>query len=121
MSPEDGYFIYVQGKPKTKARPRITKNGTFTPKTTLDYEQCVRDTWEQSGHPTLDGPLGVRIIYTKDGAAIWVYQLDDAPEKIWVADIDNLIKCTLDGLQQKGDSGAFVNDASVRQVDAIKL
>ena len=64
---------------------------------------------------------GVRIIYTKDGAAIWVYQLDDAPEKIWVADIDNLIKSTLDGLQQKGDSGAFVNDASVRQVDAIKL
>ena len=121
MSPEDGYFIYVPGKPKTKDRPRVTKNGTFTPKATLDYEQCVRDTWEEAGHPTLDGPVGVHIIYSKDGASIWVYELDEAPEKIWAADIDNLIKCTLDGLQQKGDSGAFVNDASVRQVDAIKL
>jgi len=82
VSPEDGYFIYVQGKPKTKDRPRVTKNGTFTPKATLDYEQCVRDTWEQAGHPTLDGPLGVRIIYSKDGAAIWVYELDEAEEKI---------------------------------------
>ena len=120
MHPEDGYFIHVEGRPKPKDRPRVTKNGTFTPKATLDYEQRIRDAWAEAGHPTFDEPVGVRAIFTREGASIWVYQT--TPEtKNWGGDIDNLMKSTLDGLQVKGDSGAFVNDSSVRVVDAIKL
>lgn len=34
--------IFIPGKPIGKGRPRVCRNGTYTPKTTRDYENLVR-------------------------------------------------------------------------------
>lgn len=46
------YIIFtVPGVPQGKGRPRVTRNGTFTPKKTRDYEKKVRDCYiAQGGH-----------------------------------------------------------------------
>jgi Holliday junction resolvase RusA-like endonuclease len=36
------FEFFVRGKPQGKARPRVTRFGTYTPKQTKDYEQSVR-------------------------------------------------------------------------------
>lgn len=35
------YEFFVPGEPKGKARPMVTRNGTFTPATTREYEKRV--------------------------------------------------------------------------------
>ena len=39
----------VPGVPQGKGRPRVTRNGTFTPKKTRDYEKKVRDCYIAQG------------------------------------------------------------------------
>ena len=53
----------VFGDPQGKARPRITRNGRFTPKKTRAYENAVRAAWkEQCGDLFFgDAPLIVTI------------------------------------------------------------
>jgi|TARA_B100001094_G_scaffold330938_1_gene397567 Holliday junction resolvase RusA-like endonuclease len=124
--PEEGYFVHVDERPVPKERPRVTKNGhAFTPKKTLDYERKWRDAWEAAEHPTFDQPVGIEIILSRTSATARVYELGEC-SKNWGGDIDNILKCVLDGLQQGkttsgGKTGAFVNDSQVRQVDIIKL
>jgi len=116
---EGSYFVHVASRPKPKERPRMTKRGhAFTPKTTHDAEQCIRDAWEESGNPTFEGPVSVVIVYSKESTSIWVAPMT-LETKNWGGDVDNLVKLTLDGLQ--GENGAFLNDSQVRRVDAIKL
>lgn len=44
------YIIFtVPGVPQGKGRPRVTRNGTFTPKKTRDYEKKVRDCYIAQG------------------------------------------------------------------------
>ena len=44
------YIIFtVPGVPQGKGRPRVTSNGTFTPKKTRDYEKKVRDCYIAQG------------------------------------------------------------------------
>ena len=45
-----GFKFTIPGKPKAKARPRVTKKGVFTPKSTKDYELYVKACYkEQKG------------------------------------------------------------------------
>jgi Holliday junction resolvase RusA-like endonuclease len=37
--------LTVAGEPRAKARPRVTSRGTYTPKTTRDYEEKIRAAW----------------------------------------------------------------------------
>tara|TARA_X000001036_G_scaffold414320_1_gene429401 strand:- start:12839 stop:13201 length:363 start_codon:yes stop_codon:yes gene_type:complete len=116
---EGSYFIHVTSRPKPKERPRMTKRGhAFTPKATHEAEKCIHDAWEASKNPTLEGPVSVTIVYSKESTSIWVAPFS-SDTKNWGGDVDNLIKLTLDGLQ--GEGGAFLNDSQVRRVDAIKL
>ena len=40
----------ITGEPQGKARPRVTRNGTFTPRKTAEYERRVRQSYrEQCG------------------------------------------------------------------------
>lgn len=44
------YIIFtVPGVPQGKGRPRVTRNGTFTPKKSRDYEKKVRDCYIAQG------------------------------------------------------------------------
>ena len=44
------YIIFtVPGVPQGKGRPRVTRNGAFTPKKTRDYEKKVRDCYIAQG------------------------------------------------------------------------
>ena len=46
----NGIQFTVPGEPQGKARPRVTRNGTFTPKKTRDYENKVQQAYrEQCG------------------------------------------------------------------------
>ena len=117
MEPE-GFFIHVDSRPKPKERPRMSRRRTYTPETTIMAEQCVRDAWHRSGHPMLEVPVDVTIIYDRNGSSIWVKEIDN-PTTHWGGDLDNLVKLTLDGLQQGAVSdgsigGAFTNDKLVR-------
>ncbi len=42
------FEFFVAGKPQGKARPRVTRRGTYTPKATKDYEQRVRVAFMQA-------------------------------------------------------------------------
>lgn len=46
----DSITFTVPGEPQGKARPRVTRNGTFTPRKTAEYERRVRAAYrEQCG------------------------------------------------------------------------
>lgn len=42
-------IISVPGRPQGKARPRITRHGTYTPQRTREYEQRIRAAWREAG------------------------------------------------------------------------
>lgn len=41
--------ITIPGAPRGKARPRVTKRGTYTPEETRRYEELVRACWAKDG------------------------------------------------------------------------
>ncbi len=102
----DQVTIRVHGKPVPKGRPRFTRyGGTYTPATTVEYENRVADAWrEQYGDLSLGGKLEAFLYF---GTYNHVKQ-----------DIDNLAKSALDGLQR---AGAFTNgDEQVYRLTASK-
>ena len=76
----------VPGQPLPKARPRIGKNGAYTPQKTLAYENtigwCVRA--EMADFEPLRGDIGIKLDFYRKGRRR--------------ADLDNMIKSVLDGL-----------------------
>lgn len=106
------YSFLIEGKPKPKERPRMTRRGrTYTPKATLEAEQRIRDAY--SG-PLFTGPVAIQMFFYSDHTEVAIY------EEEWTSplrgDIDNYIKTILDGLQGK----AFDNDRQVVSVSAEK-
>lgn len=51
----------VVGKVIGKARPRVTRHGTYTPKPTRDYEDLIRSAYIESCGEMLEGELSMRI------------------------------------------------------------
>lgn len=87
----------------------------FTPKTTLEAENVIRSEYVRQNGPFYDQPLRVDIIYTTQATEITLTPIGDHSTKL-TADVDNLIKTTLDGLQ----GAAFENDRIVMVVTAVK-
>ncbi len=109
------HTCWIPIPPKPKARPRMTRRGrVFTPKATVDYEEAVAEHWDG---PVFDGPVAVTLAYKKAGTEVTVTELEPA-KTASRADLDNLVKASLDGLQRQG--GAFVNDSQVRVLHAWK-
>jgi Holliday junction resolvase RusA-like endonuclease len=44
------FEFFIKGKPQGKARPRVTRHGTYTPQTTKDYEEWVKASFWQAYH-----------------------------------------------------------------------
>ena len=108
------YTFVVEGKPRTKARPRMTRRGrTYTPKATLEAEALVLAAYDG---PVFDGPLEVEMDFHYDKTVIRLADFDWRSKL--TGDVDNYVKLVLDALQ--GDEGAFLNDRLVSRIVATK-
>jgi crossover junction endodeoxyribonuclease RusA len=95
----------VFGPCRPKERPRLGRGGrTYTPKRTLEYERAVRNVAAvHCGHWARDG--------------LYRVTLDFVSPRQLRADVDNLAKSCLDGLQ----GTAFDNDKQVHELVARKV
>lgn len=114
----------VQGEPKGKARPRVTRNGTFTPKTTKTYEQQVAQAFIEKAKGTRwteAQPLSIKIVArfgipksTKKSVRQAIYNKQILPTK--KPDIDNIAKIIMDGL----NGVAYTDDNQVCELTVCK-
>lgn len=97
----------LEGTPRPKGRPRVTRNGCYTPKLTRDYERAVQlyagialgaaRGWRA------DGLFKVTVTFTFKANTL--------------ADLDNLLKSVTDALQA---AEVFDNDRQVVETCALK-
>lgn len=105
----------VQGEPKAKARPRVTRSGiAYTPKNTILYENLVRTSFQQSypDHVPLDCEMQAIITayfsipksVSNKKRELMSFGLINPTKK---PDLDNIAKAILDslnGIAYKDDS-----------------
>lgn len=113
--------FFIPGVPVVKARPKITRNGNFTPAKSLRYEQLVSFYGAQAmqGRPPFTGPLKVDIM------AIWSWpksmsekkrKLAGSHWKITRPDRDNLDKIIGDG----GNQIVWADDSQIVAGETLK-
>lgn len=90
----------VNGQPIPKARPRVGKHSTYTPEKTAAWETAVGWAARMAGAEPLTGDLSVTLLFRRKGIAR--------------ADLDNLCKSALDGL----NGIAFDDDAQIIELSA---
>lgn len=112
----------VPGRPVPKGRPRVTRHGTYTPKSTQQFEAAVRAAWEKSGAAPFgeNEPLDLRV---------WAYfPIPKATPKrsrkamalaphLKRGDLDNIVKSVMDAL----NGYAYPDDAAIWSIEAYKL
>jgi Holliday junction resolvase RusA-like endonuclease len=94
--------LTIVGEPRPKARARVTRNGTYTPKLTVGYEAAIREVWDCVPRP--DMPECVRLDV--------VFFLGNHRR----ADVDNFVKSVKDALNKR----AYSDDWRVHDVRARK-
>lgn len=112
---EISFLIY--GEPKGKARPRVTRYGTYTPESTRKYEALVRKSWQESGaepfpddatlYCTIHAHFAIPNSYTKKRKR----ELAFAPHTK-KPDCDNVAKAVLDAL----NGLAFHDDSAIAKL-----
>lgn len=108
------YIFVAEGRPKVKGRPRASRTGrVYTPKDTLAAEAELAAQYEG---PKFDGPLDVFVEYEKDQQFIRITPLSAEHDSVAQADIDNLLKLTLDAL----NGVAWNDDRQVVRLSAVK-
>ena len=113
----------VPGAPVPKARPRVTRYGTYTPKSTRDYEKRIVAAWRAAG--AVQFPAGVPLSVT-------VYARFPIPKRagkskraamegdwhtVHRGDADNVVKAVQDAL----NGHAYPDDCAVCKIYAEKL
>ena len=93
----------IVGNPRPKARARVTKHGTYTPKQTRDYEGSIREVWDSIPRP--DMPECVRL-------DVFFFRGDRRH-----VDLDNLVKSVKDALNKR----AYSDDWRVYNLRAWKF
>lgn len=109
----------VPGKPVGKARPKVTRHGTFTPKKTKDYEQLVKDCWRLCGG-YIAGPVTMRLkIYFSVPESYSKKKKNElfGTPHLKRPDIDNICKAIMDSL----NGLAYPDDAMICSLYAEKL
>lgn len=107
------YTFSVEGKPRVKQRPRMTRGGrAYTPQATVEAERSIRDQYDG---PKFEGPVKVMILYMKDHQEITITDIQWENTSKVRGDVDNLVKCTLDGLT----GAAWDDDRIVKQIVAL--
>lgn len=112
----------VPGRPVPKGRPRVTRYNTYTPKSTVDYENRVRDAWQEQSGQAIDAEKPIRVdvavhfevprSFSKKLRArlIGAYHIRQR------GDLDNIVKSILDAL----NGHAFPDDCAVCVICASK-
>jgi Holliday junction resolvase RusA-like endonuclease len=108
--------MVVHTKPRPKGRPRFSRGRTYTPDTTIQFEQLVRAAWIESGGPTFEGPVEMDVTFYPDRIEVVVRELDPEQKSALRGDIDNYVKSLLDGLNK----AAFDDDRRVLRLTARK-
>lgn len=114
--------IVIEGDPIPKARPVVTRNGTYTPKRTKTAEAAIRylikNEW--AGQKPVEGPLEIILRFDMRMPKGWskiktANMLGSPCTKI--PDLDNLEKCVCDGINK---SGFWLDDSQVCKIQAEK-
>lgn len=112
----------VPGTPVPKARPRVTRYGTYTPKRTLDYEKAIREAWKATG--ALPIPAGIPIYLTVI-ARFAVPKSESMRRRREMVgrlhtrdsgDLDNIVKAVQDALNKT----AYADDCAIACIKATK-
>jgi Holliday junction resolvase RusA-like endonuclease len=121
--------FWINEKPAPKQRPRVTRNGTYTPKQTVQAEAAVRAAWRESGSEQIPTGLPIQAEFTfylerpkahyrasgelNTAGLACPWPIVSGRKN---ADIDNYVKLVLDAL----NGCAFVDDAAIVSVHADK-
>ena len=117
----------VYGKVRGKGRPRVTRNGTYTPKETVEYEKRIRQAFIDSGGRSFgDGPIRVEVHAFRALPKSRPKSVVSEPDTFRL-DWDNLGKC-LDALNPIMDrktgevifEGAWNDDAQIVDARVVK-
>ena len=106
------YTFTVPIKPAGKARPRVTRRGTFTPNKTVRIEESIRLFAASSGVRLIDGPVSLTVDCLFEPPRSWSKKrrqeaIEGACNHIGKPDADNVAKLVgdaLNGIAYKDDS-----------------
>lgn len=99
--------LSIPGRAVAKARPRVTKRGTFTPKKTRDYEKhvanLISEYMKQRNLARLEGALRLNMLIYRPIPASWPKEKQTAARGDIIRptskpDIDNEIKAIMDAM-----------------------
>lgn len=117
------YFLKIDGEPVPKARPRITRRGTYTPAKTRNYESTIRlafiikypeaEIWPGRVKISIDAYIGIPKSANKR-TKVKMALGEISP--LTKPDLDNLIKTVLDALKGL----AYKDDTQVCSIMANK-
>lgn len=105
----------VYGRPVPKGRPRVTRHGTYTPKSTQVFESAIRAAWLEKGEKPFEDGEALEVMVNAY-FSIPSGTPKSNREKLHLTpylkrgDIDNIIKAVLDALNgcaYKDDSAVF--------------
>ena len=109
------YTFTIEGRPKAKGRPRATKAGhLYTPAATKKWEDEVAKAYR--GPHFGDAILSADFAFWPTHVTVTISDTD-ATKSTLNADIDNLVKAVLDGL----NGVAFDDDRQIHELAAVKL
>lgn len=98
----------VYGKVRGKARPRVTKHGTFTPKETREYERHIADAYREKGCKPFLGEVAVEVTTYRALPESRPKKCIQEPDT-YKPDVDNIGKIVLDAL----NGVAYLDDKQV--------
>lgn len=104
--------VVVTGKIRGKARPRVCRGHAFTPKDTVEYENLVRDCYQEQDGRYLEGSIRALIIayykipksYSKKRVQAIREGLEKPKKKPDADNIGKIILDSLNGIAYKDDS-----------------
>lgn len=112
----------VPGRPVGKARPRVTRWGTYTPKRTKDYEDAVKQAYKSVYKDgPIKGPIRIEITFymyiPKNTSQVRTKaKIEDEILPTKRPDFDNMTKCITDAL----NGLAFEDDNQVVEAHIYK-
>ena len=113
----DTYELVIEGRPRTKGRPRMTRSGrAYTPKETVEAENRIVEAVGDD-FPVFDGPVKLRLFFNNEETIAQITPLPDWEKPKLRGDLDNYVKLAADGLQK---AGVILNDRDVVWIEAEK-
>ena len=111
------YEITIEGRPRTKGRPRMTRTGhTYTPPETKKAEQLIVEAVGDD-FPVFEGPVKLVASFSATETHIKITSLPDWEKPKLTGDVDNYIKLVSDALEK---AGVIPNDRDVVWLEGEK-